>query len=168
MVDAILGHVAVGGPLAAGDGEQAGGVDVDDMVARESGGFAVALDERAQAYVDGEHIGAGGRTNEEARGSVENELDLFFERARFEAWRVDGRIGGSGNGVAMPGNDKEHPAVACFGNHESSIALQERALENQVNALAGDHERLGGGVGHVADGVGEDAGSVDDDAGVDQ
>ena len=37
LVDAVLGHVAIGGPFAAGDGEQAGVVDVDGVVAGERG-----------------------------------------------------------------------------------------------------------------------------------
>ena len=43
LVDAVLRHVAVGRPLAAGDAEQAGLVDVDGVIARERGGvLAVA------------------------------------------------------------------------------------------------------------------------------
>ncbi len=43
VVDAILGHVAIGGPFAADDGEQAGALDVDGVIARERGGFACAV-----------------------------------------------------------------------------------------------------------------------------
>ena len=47
----VLGHVPIGGPLAAGRGEQAGGVDVDRVIARERGGelAVAALDQRTDA-----------------------------------------------------------------------------------------------------------------------
>ena len=35
LVDAVLGHVAIGGPFAAGNGQQAGLIDVDGVVARK-------------------------------------------------------------------------------------------------------------------------------------
>jgi len=38
LIDAVLGHVAVGRPFAAADGDQAGAVDLDDMIARQRRG----------------------------------------------------------------------------------------------------------------------------------
>src|SRR5690349_23924969 len=38
FIHGVLGHAAVGGPLAAGDGEDAGGLDPDGVVARDGGG----------------------------------------------------------------------------------------------------------------------------------
>jgi hypothetical protein len=54
VIHAILGRVPVGGPLAAGDAEEAALVDVNGVIARQGGGvFAPArFDKRADT---GEH-----------------------------------------------------------------------------------------------------------------
>jgi hypothetical protein len=59
LVDAILGHVAVGGPFAAGDRDEAGGIDVEGVVAGEGGGGGGAGgDEGPDAGKGAEDIGA--------------------------------------------------------------------------------------------------------------
>ena len=63
VVDAIFGHVAIGGPLAAGDGEQAVGIDMEDVIAGERGGFALAFNQRAEANKHGQNVGASGRAD---------------------------------------------------------------------------------------------------------
>ena len=139
---------------------------MDDVVARQGGSFAVAFDKRAEADENGKNVCAAGRMGEESACGFKDKVDFFFERARLEAGRIDGGVGGSRNGVAVPGNDKEDAAVAGLGNHEGGVAAEEAAIEDEMDALAQDHERVGGGVGQAADFVGEDAGGVDDNAGL--
>ncbi len=58
MIDGVFGHLAVGGPFAAADGDEAAGADLDDIVARKMrgvGGLRVG-DQRAQARPDREDV----------------------------------------------------------------------------------------------------------------
>ena len=55
---------------------------------------------------------------------------------------VDRRIGGADQRVAVPGNGEHHAAVAGVRHHDGAVAGQKRAVEDQMNALAGrDHRR---------------------------
>ena len=61
VVHAVLGHMAIGGPFAAHDGQQSGVVDMDGVIARERGGLArsaVGFDQRTNADIHAEHITA--------------------------------------------------------------------------------------------------------------
>ena len=167
VIDGILGHVAIGSPFAAGDGEQAGGIHVNGVIAGDGGsaGGPAGFHQRTQADIDGEHVGAARRSGEVAAGCFENEFDLLVERLGFEAWAVDGSVGCAGHGMAMPGNDEEDAAIAGAGNHEGGVALEEGAIEDEVDALAGNHQRFGAGIGHAANVVREDAGGIDHDFG---
>ncbi len=170
VVDAILGHVAVGGPLAAGDGEQPVVVDVDDVVAGERRGFAasgVGLYEGADTGVDAEDVSAGGRMAEVLGGGFEDEVDFFFEGARLVDGLGNGCVGGSDDGVIVPGNGEEDTAIAGARHHEGAVSAEEGFVEDEMNALAGRNHTIGAGVGHVADDISEDASGVDDDFGGD-
>lgn len=60
VVDDVLCHAAVGGPFAAGDGDEAGVCDEDGVIAGEGGGgVGVGIfhgDEGAEAGVDAEDV----------------------------------------------------------------------------------------------------------------
>ena len=61
---------------------------MDDVVARQGGGFAVALDERAETDEYGENVSPGGRMGEKPACGFEDKLDLFFEGTRLEAENI--------------------------------------------------------------------------------
>ena len=46
-----------------------------------------------------------------AARSLQDEIDLFRERTRLERWILDRRIGGSDQGVKVPGDGEHHAAV---------------------------------------------------------
>ncbi|GIV59844.1 MAG: hypothetical protein KatS3mg043_0933 [Rhodothermaceae bacterium] len=62
LVDGVLGHLAVGGPLAAGDGDEPRAGDVERVVPRDLGRFrpvVAGVHERAEAGEDAQHVGGG-------------------------------------------------------------------------------------------------------------
>lgn len=58
VIDDVFGHAAVGGPFAAGDGDEAGVCDEDGVIPGEGGGGFSFLhgDEGAEAGVDAEDV----------------------------------------------------------------------------------------------------------------
>ena len=58
VINDVFGHAAVGGPFAAGDGDEAGVCDEDGVIAGEGGGGFAFLhgDEGAEAGVDAEDV----------------------------------------------------------------------------------------------------------------
>ena len=153
LVDAVLGHATIGGPLAAGDGDDARVFDDDGVIARERRGASgiALLDQRADTGEDAEHVGARGRLGEVERGGLQDKVDLLLHRDGFERGLRHRRIGGADNGVAMPRDGEHDAAVAGVRHHDGVIARQEPAVENQVDALAGSDDGRDGGVGHTAD-----------------
>ena len=89
LIHAVLRHVAIGGPFAAADGDQAGIFDADDMIARERRrvGGAVRFHQRADAGEHAENIGARGLLGQIERGGVKDELDFLLHGHRFERRR---------------------------------------------------------------------------------
>src|SRR6185503_19733686 len=145
-------------------GVQTGSVNMNGVIAGDGGGAgrSAGFHERSKPDVDGKNVCSARRPGEIAAGSLKNELNLFVERLGLEAWRVDWRVGRARDGVAMPGDHKEYAAIAGARNHECSVALEKRTIEDEVNALASDHQWLDSGIGHAANLVGEDAGCIDD------
>ena len=169
VVDDVLGHAAVGGPFAAGDGDEAGVGDEDGVIAGEGGGGFAFLhgDEGAEAGVDAEDVAGMGIASEVAGGVVHEEGDFIGQGAGLEGGVVDGGVGGADDDAAMPGDGEEDAAVVGLGDHDGGVAREEFAGEDEVDALAGDDDGFGLGVVHVADGIDEDAGGVDDAVGAD-
>ena len=79
----------VGRPLAAGRRQQARGVDVNRVVARQRRGqlAVAALDERADADEHAQHVGSGRRLEQVPAGRFEDELDLLLQRPRLQRRR---------------------------------------------------------------------------------
>ena len=73
-----------------------------------------------------------------------------IEGARLQAWRVNRGVGCARDGVPMPGNHKQNAAIAGPRHHQRRVPLQEGAIEDQVNPLAGYHQRVRCGVSHAA------------------
>ena len=86
VIDAVLGHVAISGPFAAGDSEQPRCVDVDDVIPRERRGLAVSFHERTQAYVNGQNVCTCWGADKETSRCIKDEFDLFLIRAGFQSW----------------------------------------------------------------------------------
>jgi len=169
VVDDVLRHAAVGGPFAAGDGDEAGVGDEDGVIAREGGGGLSFLhgDEGAEAGVDAEDVAGVGIAGEVAGGVLHEEGDFIGQGAGLEGGVVDGGVGGADDDAAMPGDGEEDATVVGLGDHDGGVAGEELAGEDEVDALAGGDDGLGLGVVHVADGIDKDAGGVDDAVGAD-
>ena len=126
VIDAILRHVAIGGPFAARDGEQAGIIDMDGVIAGKSrclarirsGGFH----QRANANVHAKDVLPARWPAEIAFRRFEDEFDLLLHGQRIVGGLVDGGVGGADDGVAMPGNGEEHAAIAGMRHHDGRIA----------------------------------------------
>ena len=181
-VDRVLAHPPVGGPLAAGDGDQARGGDEDRVVARQVGGGVApggsmeAMKKGPQSGENGEDVAAGRLEGEVAAGVGEEEVDLLGQGARL-AGRPRSRVGARTGGErrvgrphdhpAVPGHREEHPPVVGMGDEDGARRGQEAALEHQVDPLAGSEERRARGVVQPTHLVGPDAGGVDHRAGAD-
>ena len=96
-VDHVLGHLAVGRPLAAGDGDQARRRETTIVWSRESAAVARAvagLHQRTQAGEDAQHVAGDGGRAQVARGVRQEELDLLRQRRAARA-----RLRGTGVSV---------------------------------------------------------------------
>src|SRR5579885_258548 len=139
MVYAVFSHVTVRGPFTSGDGEQAGVVHVDCVVARKCRGFArssSSFDQWANACKYAEYIAAPGRTAEVLRCRIENELNLFLQCARLVGWFFNRSVRCADQGVLVPGDGKHHAAIAGARNHDGCVSGKERPLEDEMDALA--------------------------------
>lgn len=114
FVDGLFGHLAVGSPFAARDGDQAGLRGRDEVVADEAFGlgFLGVADERADTGPGGEDVAA-------ADGNVglqvvldfgEDPVDFFFAG---DGVLVDvaGGVSCAGNGITLPGEEEDDTAV---------------------------------------------------------
>ena len=68
----------------------------------------------------------------------------------------------------MPRDREEHATVVRLRHHQRAVAGEERAVEDDVRALARDDERLRRRFIEPPDGVGENARRVDHDAGTER
>ena len=60
---------------------------------------------------------------------------------RLERRRVDRRVGRADQRVAVPRDREQHAAVAGVRHHDRAVARQERAIEDEMNALARRDQR---------------------------
>ncbi len=80
---------------------------------------------------------------------------------RLGAGPLDGLVGGSDDGCAVPGNGEENPAVGGLGNHHGVRGAEKRRRQNEVRSLAHREQGLAVAV-HGQHLLGEDAGGVED------
>ncbi len=160
VVHRVLGHMPVGRPLAAHNGQQTRVIDMDGVIARERRRLArspIGFHQRTNADIDAEHITALWRAAEVLGSGVENELDLFLEGKRVIGRFLNRRIGRAHHRVLMPGDGKQHPAVAGVRHHDGGVAAQKLPLEDQVDTLAGRDHAVHLRLCQPAHFVGEDA-----------
>ena len=163
MVHAVLGHLPIGCPFAAGDGQQAGLRDLDGVIARECGGGVdlAGFDERPDTGEHTEDVGAGRTSGEITACGFEDEVDFVIQRPRLEGGGRDGRVGGPDHDVVPPRNGKHHAAVAGVGHHDCRGPGEEAALEHEVHSLAGRDHGQGPGVIGTAEFVAECTRGID-------
>jgi hypothetical protein len=168
-VDGVLAHAAVGGPLAAGQGDQPAVADADDVVARQALGVGAlgGFHQGAQAHVHAADVRAGGGGVHVLRGGAQDEVDFLGQRAGFEAGLGDGGVGGADHDVVVPGHGEQHAAVVGAGHHDGAVAGQEAAVHDDVHALTGGEHGLDVAAFHAADVVHEHAGGVHHGPGTD-
>src|ERR1700733_16232333 len=128
VVDAVLGHVAIGCPLPSRNGEQTGVIDVDRVVARDRRCLAITrggLRQRANADKNAEDVVARGLAREITSRSFEDEVDLFFEWERFIGDGVDWCVGSTNERTVVPWNSEEDPAIVGMGYEKRGVSREE-------------------------------------------
>ena len=129
VVDAVLGHVAVGSPFAARDGEQAGVVDMDGVVARDGGGLAAGASEGfcegADTDENAENVFACGLAGEVAACGFENKLDLLLEWERLVGDRVDRCIRRPDERAVVPWDGEEYAAVVGLRDEQRGVSREK-------------------------------------------
>ena len=171
-VDHVAGHDAVGGELAAADGEDAGGAEVDDVLAAGAAGaslLAVAAGhEGADAGPGADDVGAHELgLGEEGVGGGEQVFDVGLAGADLGGVGAGGGLRGADDGV-LAGGEHEHDAAVHGGQEREGVAVAEPlARHGDVDALAATHGgRLARGI-ELADLVAPGTGGVDEGASAD-
>mmetsp|Transcript_12762 Transcript_12762/g.43211 ORF Transcript_12762/g.43211 Transcript_12762/m.43211 type:complete len:481 (-) Transcript_12762:716-2158(-) len=170
LVHRVLCHLAVGGPLAAGDGDEVPRDHVHHVVARELLGVArVRLwvaHERPDARPRGAHGAVVHGVTEHAVALGEDEVHLGEGRAGLEGDLARG-VRSAGDGGALPGEEVEDAAV--LGEPDHAHLVRRRIIRHdEVGARGRDHDLPAVRVGHLAHLVGEDAARVDHLLGLDR
>ena len=144
-VQHVLGHRAIGRPLAAGDRDQARAADDDGVLAghglRVLAVLARGLDQRPQADPHRPHVAALRCTQQVAPGLLQDEVHLLRKGAGLARQVVARRVGGAEDGLAEPGHGEHHAAVLGLGHQQRVVAGQEAAVDDEVHTLARRHHR---------------------------
>ncbi|KAI6752390.1 hypothetical protein HG530_013759 [Fusarium avenaceum] len=164
LVDGVLSHLSVCGPLSSGAGEEAGGRGCNEVASDE--GFGVlrvgVLDESSQNVLARQsRVGV-----QKLADLSENEVNVVLLRDRCTL-DLAGVVGGTGKSVSLPGKNKDNTAVRGGSVEETKTVGADALGEHDVHAGGGSDDGLARGVVHLVDGVGEGTGSVDDTLGAD-
>jgi hypothetical protein len=137
FVDSLLGHLAVGSPLATRDCEKTGFGDGSEMVADKALRCALVgvANERTDTRPSGKDITTADLDFrlEVALDLAEDPVDLVFRRNRVVLDLARG-IGGASNGVSLPRQEEDHAAIGGVGVDETHVARSVVAGEDNVNA----------------------------------
>ena len=163
----VLGHLAVGRPLAARHGDHVAEFGNDGVFARNLGGRAggtrgLRIEERTQAGEGGLDVGAGDRLFKIAGGRLDHEVDFGVAHLRIEVGFLLFHVGRADEEHAVPGNGEEHAAVAGLRDEHAGVAGHEGLVEQDVRAAGDAHERGGIRINHAADRIDPGAGGVED------
>ena len=166
-IDDVGGHDAVGGPLAAGDVDEARRGGDDGVLPRERGGGVVGVPGReqgAQPGVDAHDVLDRQRTREPAVGLVDEVGDVLAgDRRLVERADVVG-VGGADEPVLAPGQQEEHGARRP--RDHGGRRPEGLARHHEVHALALPHVARGVGVEQLAQAVGPDPHGTEHHVGV--
>ena len=87
---------------------------------------------------------------------------LIRHHGGFRRWA--GNVGGSQQGAAKKGQQKQHPAITGAGNQEAITTGAKIALEHQMGAAADQQPRFRLRLSQQAQLIGRDPGGIDDHA----
>mmetsp|Transcript_99 Transcript_99/g.263 ORF Transcript_99/g.263 Transcript_99/m.263 type:complete len:476 (-) Transcript_99:556-1983(-) len=176
LVYGVLRHLAVGGPLAAADGDHVARVDFDDMLARNGLGVVTVdvLDQGPDARPGRADVVAGDAPVEVAAALPEHKVNLV--RAGLGEHRDRGsRVGGAAERAAFPREEEEHAAIGSVWHNEAHLRRAKVVGEDNVDPARRDDEVIvivGAavilailGLRHAAQGVAKRARGVDDGLG---
>ena len=153
----VFGHGAVGGPLAAGHGDQAAAADQHGVFAADGLGvgalFFGRLDQRAQAHPDAFHVGCLGGLAQVTGRFGEDEVHLFLEGRGLQVQACAGCVCGAQDDLAQPWHGKQHTAIAGFGHQQGGVAAEEFFVHHDVHTLAGGDDGFGHGCRCARSGV---------------
>ena len=165
FVDSLLGHLTVSGPLATRAGDQTALAGGDEMVADET--FRLGLVGVADKRTDTRPGGKDVATADSDFGLQvvldfgENPVDLLLAS---DGVLVDiaRSVGGSGNGVALPGKEENDTAVRGVRVNHTHVGGSVVTGKNNVDTRRRSDDLGDLLVVHLADRVGERTSSVDD------
>src|SRR5690606_14920121 len=178
-VDGVLGHLAVGGELAAGDGDQPAVGHGDPVAAGQVGGAAAGgvADEGAQAGPGAEHVVLGQRAGDGVVDGLEQVGDVLGRALRVVEVAVVVGVGGADVGdrpgpadravLAGPRHDEDRPPVAPHGQDGGDVVADLLPGHGDVDALGRPDAAGVGALGQGPHLVAPHAGGVDDDPGPD-
>ena len=169
LLQHILGHGAVGGPLATGDAHQARLADRHRVFAADAFGAGAIvmrrLDQRAQTDPDAAHIFAARRLLQILGRFIQDESHFRVKRLRLTRQVLARRVGGAQNHLAQPRHRKQNAAIGRLGHHQGVIGREERFVNHQVHTLAGCDDRPANAPAGLAvlaaQGIDPDTGGVD-------
>jgi hypothetical protein len=170
LVDSLLGHLAVSSPLATGDGEKTRFRDSGKVVADKTLRSALVgvADKGTDTRPGSKDITTADLDLrlEVALDLVEDPVDLVLRRSGVV---LDGarRIGGTSNGVSLPGQEENHTSVRGVGVNKTHVTGSVVAGEDNVSTGRGSNNLLDLLVIELADRVGERTSGVDDTLGLD-
>ncbi|GKT76549.1 hypothetical protein ColTof4_08972 [Colletotrichum tofieldiae] len=171
LVDGVLGHLAVGGPLAAGAGEEARVGDGDEVGADERFGVlgVGVLDQGADSWRGcSEDIRArqGRFGGDQLVDLLEDELDVVLagDGLALDGGRV---VRGSRQSVPLPRQHENNTAVRGGGVEKTDSVGADVTRQHDVGAGGRGNNGLAVGVVHALHSVSEGAGRVDDTLGTD-
>ena len=169
-VGGVLGHLAVGGELAAGHGHEPGLRGRDLVPTRQVRGLLAdgpAGDERSEPGPGADHVVDGERLGHRHVHRVEEVLHVLGCALRIVDRAVVVRVRGPDVGEVAPRHHEDRPLVLRDRNDGRDVVAHLLPGNRDVDALGGADGMGVGALVHLAHVVGEDAGRVHDHSGGD-
>jgi hypothetical protein len=114
------------------------------VIARERGCAAggAGTDQGTDAREHTEEVIASGPLVEVKRSRIKDKHNFLIKCDRFQGRYGQRCIRGGDQGVVVPGNREHNVTVAGVRDHDGTVAREEGAVKNHVNALAGRNHGL--------------------------
>ena len=166
LVDRVLRHDPVGGPLAAGDDDEAGNAVRHDVLAAQLRCLLrLSCEQRAQPGVDALDVLTGQRHGEDLVHVFEDVVDVRRRRRRVRLVEFPVGVRGADQPVPTPRDHEQHALLGA--EDDAQLRLEPVARHNEVHALRGADAELAPFADHRLRVIRPHAGGVHDLAGAD-